>query len=304
MGLGLLLGLGLAFLRENLDDSIKHPDEIENLYGLPLLGLIPLVKKGKSGHVATLVQEDPRSAFAEAYRSMRTALQFSTHEGAPKLLMVTSCGKSEGKSTSAVALAINFAQLGKKVLLIDADMRMPSIHKTMMLSNEVGLANYLAGDPGAGTLIQETTIENLSVMTAGPTSPDPVELLMGPRFMLLLDKARELGYAHVVVDSPPVLGIADAIVLGNQIPHMVFAVKAGVTRRSAIKDSMRRLRHSGIAPMGVVFTHVNDKHGAEYGYGTYYGYRNDTPTNSPRMTPGPDERLAPAGAWTGAQPPA
>lgn len=303
MGLGLLLGLGLAFLRENMDDSIKHPDEIESLYGLPLLGLIPLVRKGKNDTVATLVHEEPRSAFAEAYRSMRTALQFSTHEGAPRLLMVTSCGKSEGKTTSAVALAINFAQLGRKVLLIDADMRKPSVHKALMLPNEAGMSNYLAGEPGADTFVQATRIENLSALTAGPMSPDPVELLMGPRFMLLLDEARALGYEHIVVDSPPLLGIADAIVLGNQIPHVVFAVKAGATRRSAIKDSMRRLRHSGILPMGVVFTHVSDKHGAEYGYGTYYGYHNDTPAPATPSAPAIAVQASPRGSTAGLQPP-
>jgi capsular exopolysaccharide synthesis family protein len=279
MGLGLLLGLGLAFLRENLDDSVKHPDEIEKQYGLPLLGLIPLAKKGSDKQVAALVHDDPRGQFAEAYRSMRTALQFSTHEGAPRLLMVTSCGKQEGKTTTAIALAINFAQLGKKVLLIDADMRKPSVHKMLMLPNEVGLANFLAGDPDAGALIQATKYDNVLALTAGPTSPDPVELLVGPRFLMLLDTARRLGVDHVVVDSPPLLGIADAVVLGNHVPHMVFAVKAGSTRRSAIKDSMRRLRHSGVVPMGVVFTHVHAQHGVEYGYGSYYGYHADTPAS-------------------------
>ena len=277
MGLGLLLGLGLAFLRETLDDTIKSADEIEHLYGLPLLGLIPLVKKKalRGGQVAALVHEDPRSAFAEAYRSMRTALQFSTTEGAPKVLMVTSCGKGEGKSTTAISLAANFAQLGKPVLLIDADMRNPSVHKIMKMPNETGLSNYLAGDGGSGTLIQHAKLANLSVLTAGPTPPDPVELLSGPKLMMLLEKAQSLGYAQVIIDSPPLLGIADAIVLGNQVPHLVFAIKAGETRKSAIKDSMRRLRHGGIVPMGVVLTHVSDKHGAEYGYGSYYGYQGD-----------------------------
>jgi polysaccharide biosynthesis transport protein len=276
MGLGLLLGLALAFMREMLDDSVKHPDEIEPSYGLPVLGLIPLVKNvGRDGRVAALVHDDPRSSFAEAYRSMRTALQFSTNEGAPKRMMVTSCGKGEGKSTTAIALAINFAQLGKKVLLIDADMRNPSVHKTMLLPNEIGLSNFLAGEPGAGTLIQNAKIANLSVLTAGPTPPDPVELLMGPKFQLLLEKAHELGFTQVIIDSPPLLGIADAVVLGNQIPHVVFTIRAGATRKSAIKDALRRLRHGGIAPMGVVLTHVSDKHGNDYGYGSYYGYDAD-----------------------------
>ncbi|MCB2019054.1 MAG: hypothetical protein KDF54_16335, partial [Hydrogenophaga sp.] len=128
------------------------------------------------------------------------------------------------------------------------------------------------GEPGAGTMIQKSNIPNLSVLTAGPTPPDPVELLMGPKFQLLLEKAHELGYNQVIIDSPPLLGIADAVVLGNQIPHVVFTIKAGSTRKSAIKDALRRLRHGGISPMGVVLTHVNDKHGSDYGYGSYYGY--------------------------------
>jgi capsular exopolysaccharide synthesis family protein len=279
MSLGLLLGLALAFLREMLDDSVKHPDEIEPSYGLPVLGLIPLVKNaGRVGRVAALVHDDPRSPFAEAYRSMRTALQFSTNDGAPKLMMVTSCGKAEGKTTTAIALAINFAQLGKKVLLIDADMRNPSVHKTMKLPNEHGLSNFLAGEPSAGTLIQNANIANLSILTAGPTPPDPVDLLLGQKLQLLLEKANELGYAQVIVDSPPLLGIADAVVLGNQIPHVVFTIKAGSTRKSAIKDALRRLRHGGITPMGVVLTHVSDKHGNDYGYGSYYGYDADQAT--------------------------
>jgi capsular exopolysaccharide synthesis family protein len=281
MGLGLLLGLALAFLREMLDDSIKHPDEVEPTYGLPVLGLIPLVKNaGRAGRVASLVHDDPRSPFAEAYRSMRTALQFATNEGAPKLMTVTSCGKSEGKTTTAIALAINFAQLGKQVLLIDADMRNPSVHKTMVLPNETGLSNFLAGEPGAGTLIQTSNIANLSVLTAGPTPPDPVELLMGPKFQLLLEKAHEMGFTQVIIDSPPLLGIADAVVLGNQVPHVVFTIKAGATRKSAIKDALRRLRHAGISPMGVVLTHVSNKHGSDYGYGSYYGYDAEHPTRA------------------------
>lgn len=288
MGLGLLLGLALAFLREMLDDSIKHPDEVEPTYGLPVLGLIPLVKNaGRAGRVASLVHDDPRSPFAEAYRSMRTALQFSTNEGAPKLMTVTSCGKSEGKTTTAIALAINFAQLGKQVLLIDADMRNPSVHKTMVLPNETGLSNFLAGEPGAGTLIQKSNIANLSVLTAGPTPPDPVELLMGPKFQLLIEKAHEMGFTQVIIDSPPLLGIADAVVLGNQVPHVVFTIKAGSTRKSAIKDALRRLRHAGISPMGVVLTHVSNKHGSDYGYGSYYGYDAEQATRAGQASRSP-----------------
>lgn len=273
LALGLLLGLGIAFLRETLDDSIKHADEVEGQFGMPLLGWIPLVKKGRKDDASTalLAVEDPRSPFAEAYRSMRTALQFSTTEGAPKRFMVTSCAKGEGKSTTALALAIAFAQLGKRVLLVDADMRNPSIHRALGIANEAGLSNFLSG-LSEGNLAQDTAVPNLSVITAGPTPPDPVELLMGPKFGLLLEKAHELGYEHIIVDGPPMLGIADAVVLGNQIQYIIFTVKAASTRRASIKDSLRRMRHAGLSPMGVVLTHAKEEHTHDYAQDAYYGY--------------------------------
>lgn len=291
LGLGLLLGLfaGMlaALLKEQMDDSIKHANEVESVFGLPLLGWIPMTKEPKGevlSSVAMLSHTDPRSAFAEAYRSMRTALQFSTTEGAPKRFVVTSCGKGEGKTTTALALAINFAQLGQRVLLIDADMRKSSVHKALGLPNERGLANLLTGDAGTESLIQKTQVPNLSVLTAGPTPPDPVELLMGPKLGLLLDKAEELGFNQVVIDGPPMLGIADAIVLGNQVQHMVFVVKAGATKKDSIKDSLRRLRNAGVAPMGVALTHARNAHTSDYAYESYYGY-GDASTSSRAVTP-------------------
>lgn len=300
LGLGLVLGLFLgmlaALLREQMDDSIKHADEVEKEFGLPLLGLIPYTKpdKGMEESVAMLAHVEPRSAFAEAYRSMRTALQFSTGEGAPKRFMVTSCGKAEGKSTTALALAINFAQLGQRVLLIDADMRKPSVHKSLLMPNERGLSNLLTGDiHGNEILINPTRVPNLSVLTAGPTPPDPVELLMGPKFGMLLEKAQELGFTQVVIDGPPLLGIADAVVLGNQIQHIVFAIKAGDTKKASIKDALRRLRHAGLLPMGVALTHARNEHTSDYAYEAYYGYGNEPapgtaalpPMSAPRQEP-------------------
>ncbi|MBA4265689.1 MAG: exopolysaccharide biosynthesis protein [Comamonadaceae bacterium] len=272
--LGLFLGMLAALIREQMDDSVKNANEIESRYRLPLLGLIPFTRQVgvRNNAVAMLAHRDPRSIFAEAYRSIRTALQFSTVGGAPQRFMVTSCGKGEGKTTTALALAINFAQLGQKVLLIDADMRKGGLHQVLQVSNERGLSTLLRSDRSSEAVIQETSIPNLAVITAGPVPPDPVELLMGPKLSILLEKAQDMGFTQIVIDGPPLLGIADAIVLGNQIENLVFAVKAGDTRKDHIHDALRRLRNAGLVPMGIVLTHARKEHAGASTYTDYYGY--------------------------------
>jgi capsular exopolysaccharide synthesis family protein len=281
---GLFLGLALIFLIESMDDTIKFTDEVEKLLNLPLMGVIPKTKdKTDLASVALLTLEDPRGHLAEAYRSLRTALQFSTAEGAPKRLMVTSSTKSEGKSTTSLALAISFAQLGGRVLLIDADMRKPVMHKLLSVSNESGLSNFLAGHQAIGSLLRETNVPGLTVMTSGPIPPNPVDLLMGPRFGELLDVLQTAGFAQIIIDCPPVLGIADAVVLGNQIPSMLYVAQASSTRKNLIKDALRRLRLAGIVPRGVVLTQTSSQNNADYSYEDYYGYGADLdlPKKSP-----------------------
>lgn len=275
LAVGLFLGLCLVFLLEYMDDSIKYPDEVERVLGVPLMGVIPVgdKKRGESGSIAFDVHSDPRSSMAEAYRSVRTALQFSTSHGAPNRLLVTSTTRDEGKSTTALALAINFAQMGHHVLLVDADMRNPSVHKMLGIPNELGLSNLLSADARGETLIQPTVVPNLSVLTAGPSPPNPVDLLMGPKLLALLDKSSQVGISHVIVDGPPILGIADSIVLGNQIQDMLFIVRAGSTRKANIRDALRRLRLSGLSPRGTVLTFAPAR--ALQGYGAYYGYGAD-----------------------------
>ena len=274
LGIGLFLGLCLVFLLEYLDDSIRFPEMVERVLGVPLMGVVPVGDKKRSdaNSIALEVHSDPRSSMAEAYRSVRTALQFSTSHGAPKRLLVTSTTRDEGKSTTALALAINFAQMGHQVLLVDGDMRNPSVHKMLGIANDLGLSNLLSDDTRGETLIQPTIVPNLSVLTAGPPPPNPVDLLMGPKLMQLLDKAASVGITHVVVDGPPILGIADSIVLGNQIQDTLFIVRAGSTRKASIRDALRRLRQSGIHPRGAVLTFAAAR--ALQGYGAYYGYGN------------------------------
>lgn len=271
---GLMLGLLLVFLLESLDDSIKFSDEVEKLLAVPLLGVIPKIReKVNLPSMALLAHEDPRSHLAEAYRSVRTSLQFSTSEGAPRRLVLTSTTKNEGKSTSALALAINFAQLGKRVVLMDGDMRNPTVHKLLGMNNVFGLSNYLSGHAQAdAVLVQATTIPNLSVITSGPIPPSPVDLLTGPRFLELLDSLELGGVDYIIIDGPPVLGLADAVVLGNQVHSVLYVAQANSTRKSHIKDAFRRLRMAGVVPRGVVLTKTTAQNMAYYDYQSYYGY--------------------------------
>jgi capsular exopolysaccharide synthesis family protein len=278
---GVLLGAAIVVAMEVMDDSIKYPDEVERVLGLPLMGIIPKIHRKRLGNkpVAMEVHEDPRSTLAEAYRSVRTALQFSTAEGAPKRLVVTSTTRNEGKSTTSLALAINFAQMGQRVLLIDADMRNPTIHKLLGTSNDFGLSNLLSSDNRGDRMITPTVVPNLSVLTAGPIPPNPVDLLTGPKLLLLLNITAALGIDYVIVDAPPMLGLADSVVLGNQLQNVLYVVQASSTRKAQIKNALRRLRQAGLVPRGVVLTQTL-QHALPQDYESYYGYGADGATPS------------------------
>ena len=265
--LGGMLGVLVAFLLEFLDDTLKTPDDIEQKLRLAVLGVIPrLGPKENLGSIA----KDSRSSFSEAYRSVRTALQFSTDHGVPKTLLITSTGPSEGKSTTALALARNLAELGKRVLLIEADMRNPSLHRTLGLQGSgTGLSNLLAG---GATLSQSTlSVDNelFKVILAGPLPPNPAELLSGSKLVSALTIARE-HYDQVIIDGPPVLGLADAPILSNVVEGTLLVVNSSKTRISAAQAALKRLLSARARVVGALLSKYDPKT-AGYGYG--YGYQ-------------------------------
>jgi capsular exopolysaccharide synthesis family protein len=267
--LSLLLGLGAAvgaaLLLETLDDVIVSIEEVERIAGLSMLGIIP-----KAGKAAEIELRDPRSPLSESYRSLCTSLQFATEHGLPKTLTVTSSGPGEGKSITAIAIAQHFARMGLKVLLIDADLRNPSMHKKLNVDNSIGLSNYLTGGCSPPDAFMKSDIPNLALMASGPLPPNAADLLSGSRLLSLLRVSLEV-FDFVVIDGPPVLGLADAPILANAAEATVFVVGAGQARKASVRGALKRLEFSKSPIIGTVLTKFDAKN-AGYGYGYGYGY--------------------------------
>lgn len=272
LALGLGIGLGTAYLLERLDDTIRTPEDMERLAGLPTLGIIPKVA---SDNLLEADFADPRSAVSEAYRSLCTALQFATDTGLPKTILVTSATPAEGKSITALAVARHFAAMGQKVLLVDADLRMPSLHAKLGLDGSMGLSNYLTGACNPPEVMQRTAVSNLTFMASGPLPPNAADLLGSSRVLSLLSIGLEV-FDLIVLDGPPVMGLADAQLLSSNAAATVFIVGAGQARTGMIRGALKRLQLSRGALIGAVLTKFDAKqagYGYGYGYGNYgYGY--------------------------------
>lgn len=275
MALGLFAGIGLAFLFEYLDDTVKLPEDVERVANLSMLGIIPqwTPKRGASREFSLpfLTSQDARSAFAESIRSLRTALLFSTSTGAPRVLHFTSVAQGEGKSTLLINLAITFTQLGNKVLLIDADLRRPSLHRMFGLDAGRGLCHYLAGGARPVDVAQATGIDNLFAIPAGVLPPNPSELLSSARMLDLIKLGSEK-FDYVLIDSPPVLGLADALVLAGYAQGTVIVAAAGGTRRAHLMGAIKRLSMSQAKIVGGVLNKVGEREGARSYYYYHYHY--------------------------------
>ena len=274
---GLGLGMLAAFILEALDETLATPEDVEAKLALPVLAVIPLLERGATPHEAL---GDVRSNFSEAYYSLRTALQFSTPNGVPANLLVTSARPSEGKSTTAYATAANLARLGRRVLLADGDLRNPSMHRVVGVENDAGMSNLLSGDGDLQSVVRRTAVEGLDFISCGPLPPNPAELLGGDRLKWLLEVA-SASYDHVVIDGPPVLGFADAPLLASGVAGTIFVLEAKGTRRAQARGALRRLAIGNAHILGVVLTKFNTKAvqygGYDYAYDYHYG-----PSDKPR----------------------
>lgn len=271
IAIALLLGLGLAaaavLALEQIDEGIRHPGDVEKLLNLPLLGNVPKIEGAPQDALV-----DPKTDLSEAYFSIRTVLALATSHGLPRSLAVTSTQAREGKSTSALALATILGRTGKRVLLIDADMRSPSVHKLVDSDNSAGLSNLLAGEDDFEALVRLTARKGLSILPAGPTPPSAAELLSTERLGQLIEQM--LGtYDHIIIDAPPILGLADAPLLGRAAEGAVFVIEAESAPVRAIRNALRRLQVGQNHVFGAIITKVDyGRHRYGYGYGYGYGH--------------------------------
>jgi capsular exopolysaccharide synthesis family protein len=264
---GGLAGIGLAAGLEQIDEGIGDPSETEARLGHPLLGTVPRVK----GETPMEAFDNPRSPLVEAYLAIQATLELSTSRGTPKSLAVTSTRPREGKSITALALAQSLARAKRKVVLVDADLRAPSIHTLYGLDNHgPGVSNLLAGSDNIDETLHKTAHEGLSVMLAGPHPPNAADLLTGDRLGELIRRLQDR-FDHVIVDSPPMIGLADAALVAAAVESVIYIVEARSVPAGVARRALQRLENAQANIAGIVLSKFEPRH-AHLGYGYGYGY--------------------------------
>lgn len=276
--LGLLGGIGVAFAIEALDNTLKSQEDVELAIGRPIVGVIPAIraadeKKLDESEPALRdrdlsVMRNPKSPAAECCRSLRTNLLFMSPDLPLRTIVVTSPGPQEGKTTTAINLAVTFALAGNRVLLIDTDMRRPRLHRSFGISNKAGLSTAILGGASIREMAVKTEVENLDVVPCGPTPPNPAELIHTEKFARILRECAD-NYDRVILDSPPTSAVTDPVVLGTMADGVLLVVRANRTTRDAAGHARRQLATANARLIGVV---INEVDFGDTGYGGYYSY--------------------------------
>jgi capsular exopolysaccharide synthesis family protein len=289
LAFSLFAGVGLAFGREYLDQTIRSIEDVDRVVRLPALGIIPALSAAKKRRMSRraltagngngdrdshelITALEAKSSAAEAYRQLRTSVLLSSAGHPSKLLLVTSSQPREGKTTTAVNTAISLAQTGASTLIIDCDMRKPRVHQLLNASNHVGVSLYLSGqNEDLSVLIQPHQIPNLSVLPCGPIPPNPAELLGSEQMRALLNELTEQ-FDHIVIDTPPVVSFADPVILSTMVDGVILVVRGGFSSRGIVLRSRQILTDVGAKIYGVVLNDADMKaSNAYYYYTSYYG---------------------------------
>lgn len=278
MILGLLAGLGAALLREKLDTTIRTPDTLHRATGAALLGTLYFDPAARNSPLVT--SQDSHAPRMEAFRVLRTNLQFVDVDRTSKVFVISSALPEEGKSTTAINLALTLAQAGQRTVLVEADLRRPRVASYLGAEQAVGLTTVLIGKVGLDEVIQPWGEAGLHVITSGATPPNPAELLQSKAMDTLLHQLRER-YDIVIIDSPPLLPVTDGAVLASQADGAILVVRYGRTTRDQAVQSAQRLHSADANLVGTILNWVPERAAASYGYGYGYGYGVETPVANP-----------------------
>jgi len=271
---GLTLGVGLAFFLEYLDNTIKLPEEIKEHLKIPYLGPVPAISPDgdpRTAHLDLVTVHSPKSTASESYRGIRTGILFSSADTTPQVIMVTSAGPKEGKTISSANLSVAMANAESRVLLVDCDMRRPKIHKLFDVDRKIGLSSILVGTESPGHAIVASQVENLDILPMGPIPPNPSEIIGSKKMGLLLNALRKK-YSRVIIDSPPISAVTDAVALSQMVDTTLLVIRAGETPRQVIQNSLEQLRAVNANVLGAVLNAVSVGRDSYYYYQYYYYY--------------------------------
>ena len=284
LAFALISGLGLAFLLESLDNTIKTSEQVESFLGLPSLGLIPAMgpflertdrraltdRQGQLKTAPVLLYKylESRSQIWEAYRSLRTSILLSHSDKRPQKILVTSALVSEGKTTTAINTAVVMAQTGARTIMMDLDMRRPSLGRIFGINGKAGMSNFLSGNADMASQIRNTPFPNLYILPAGPSPPNPAELIGSKRMKGALALLEQY-FEYIVIDSPPVLSVTDPLVVSRHVDGVIFVIHGGKTHRDALRKASESIVNVGGRILGAVINNVNIQ-SSEYSY--YYRY--------------------------------
>tara|TARA_B100002052_G_scaffold282299_1_gene292127 strand:- start:10687 stop:12756 length:2070 start_codon:yes stop_codon:yes gene_type:complete len=275
---GIFLSSILLYLAESLSTAIKSVEELE-LFGLSVLSIIPSIGSDKKRNKKTknnsmdlsrrlIMTEDPKSPISEAYRTLRTSIMYSSDKDS-KIIMISSPGPGEGKTTTVCNLAITYANLGKKTLLIDGDLRKPVINKIFNLNKNLGLTSYIIGENSIEDIVQKTEIDNFDVIPSGIVPPNPSEILNSDKMKNMLETLKEK-YDIILIDSPPMIAVTDALVLSNLVDDFILVCRSKVTQKGALDRSIKSLNQIGGKFNGCILNAIDSS--TTYGSGYYYNY--------------------------------
>jgi capsular exopolysaccharide synthesis family protein len=274
---GLMGGVGLAFFIEYLDNTIKLPNEVKDDLKIPYLGPVPIfagetTQEGISDELVLI--HSPKSTASESFRGIRTGILFSSADTPPQVILVTSAAPGEGKSSCVANLGATLAMAGSKVVILDCDMRRPRLHKIFNCPREIGISSVLVGTSPLSHVVVHTVVENLDLIPCGPIPPNPSEIVGSRKIKQLIDELRK-HYQHILIDSPPITAVTDAVLLSQVSDSVLLVIRAGDTPKPVIQNGIEQLKNVNAHIMGAILNGIKTGRDSYYYYQYYYYYYGD-----------------------------